>query len=105
MESTSLASLTLSDRVADEPNRSTCSYRVTGAVLKLQSKPSPARHPSLRPLVIAIYEARAVTAGLVFCFTAAISVFAAGPDECGFCPVINKPSLTTCGAQFTFFEK
>ena len=34
-----------------------------------------------------------MTAGLVFCFTAAISVFAAGPDECGFCPVISKPSL------------
>jgi hypothetical protein len=42
-----------------------------------------------------IYEARAVAPGLVFCFSAAISVFAAGPEECGFCPVISMPSLTT----------
>jgi hypothetical protein len=42
-----------------------------------------------------IYEARVVAAGLAFCFTAAISVFAAGPEEAGFCPVISKPSLTT----------
>jgi hypothetical protein len=42
-----------------------------------------------------IYWARAVPAGFVFCFNAAISVFAAGPEECGFCPVISRPSLTT----------
>jgi hypothetical protein len=42
-----------------------------------------------------IYEARAVAAGLAFCFTAAIRVFAAGPDEWGFCPVISSPSVTT----------
>jgi hypothetical protein len=42
-----------------------------------------------------IYEARAVPAGFVFCFNAVISVFAAGPEECGFCPVISRPSLTT----------
>ena len=42
-----------------------------------------------------IYEARAVAIGLAFCFTAAISVFAAGPEECGFCPVISSPLLTT----------
>jgi hypothetical protein len=41
------------------------------------------------------YDARAVAAGVAFCFTAAISFFAAGPDEAGFCPVIRKPSLTT----------
>jgi hypothetical protein len=32
-----------------------------------------------------------VAAGPAFCFTAAISVFAAGPEECGFCPVISNP--------------
>lgn len=42
-----------------------------------------------------IYEARAATAGFAFCFSAAIRVFAAGPEECGFCPVISRPSLTT----------
>ena len=42
-----------------------------------------------------IYEARVVAAGLAFRFTAAISVFAAGPEELGFCPVISSPSLTT----------
>ncbi|SDT58570.1 hypothetical protein SAMN05444158_7267 [Bradyrhizobium canariense] len=42
-----------------------------------------------------IYEARAVAAGLPFCFSAAIRVFAAGPEECGFCPVISRPLLTT----------
>jgi hypothetical protein len=42
-----------------------------------------------------IYDACAAAAGLVFFFTAAISVFAAGPEEAGFCPVISKPSLTT----------
>jgi hypothetical protein len=42
-----------------------------------------------------IYDARAVAAGVAFCFTAAISVFAAGPEEAGFWPVISKPSLTT----------
>jgi hypothetical protein len=42
-----------------------------------------------------VYEARAAAAALLFCFSAAISVFAAGPEECGFCPVINRPSLTT----------
>jgi hypothetical protein len=42
-----------------------------------------------------IYDVRAVAAGAAFCFTAAISVFAAGPEEAGFCPVISKPSLTT----------
>ncbi len=42
-----------------------------------------------------IYDARAAAAGVAFCFTAAISVFAAGPEEAGFCPVISKPSLTT----------
>ena len=93
MESTSLASLRLSDGAAGEPNRFTCSYPVTGAVLKLQSKASPARDPSLRPVVIPIYEARVT--GFAFLLTAAISVFAAGPEECGFCPVISKPSLTT----------
>jgi hypothetical protein len=93
MESTSLANLRLSDRAAREPNRSTCSYRVTGAAVKLQSKASLAGDPSLRPVVIAIYEARA--AGFAFLLSATISVFAAGPEECGFCPVISKPSLTT----------
>jgi hypothetical protein len=33
------------------------------------------------------YDALAI--GLTRCFTAASRVFAAGPDECGFCPVIN----------------
>jgi hypothetical protein len=42
-----------------------------------------------------LYDARALAAGVAFCFTAAISVFAAGPEEAGFCPVISKPSLTT----------
>lgn len=42
-----------------------------------------------------VYEARAAAAGLTVCFTAPIRVFAAGPDEVGFCPVISKPSLTT----------
>ena len=47
------------------------------------------------PDAYAIYDARAAAAGVAFCFTAAISVFAAGPEEAGFCPVISKPSLTT----------
>ena len=42
-----------------------------------------------------IRKTQAVAAGLTFCFTAAISVFAAGPKEAGFCPVTSKPSLTT----------
>ena len=42
-----------------------------------------------------IYDARAAAAGAAFCFTAAISVFAAGPEEAGFCPVMSGPSLTT----------
>jgi hypothetical protein len=42
-----------------------------------------------------VYDARAVAGGAAFWFTAAISVFAAGPEEAGFCPVISKPSLTT----------
>ena len=42
-----------------------------------------------------IYDARAVAAGVAFCFTTAIKVFAAGPEEAGFWPVISKPSLTT----------
>jgi hypothetical protein len=42
-----------------------------------------------------IYDARALAAGVAFCFTAAINVFAVGPEEAGFCPVISKPSLTT----------
>jgi hypothetical protein len=42
-----------------------------------------------------IYNARTVIPGVAFCFTATISVFAAGPEEAGFCPVISKPSLTT----------
>ena len=42
-----------------------------------------------------LYDARAAAAGVAFCFTAAINVFAAGPEEAGFCPVISKPSLTT----------
>ena len=42
-----------------------------------------------------IRNTQAVATGLAFCFTAAISVFAAGPEEAGFCPVISKPSLTT----------
>jgi hypothetical protein len=37
-----------------------------------------------------IYNTQAVAAGLAFWFTAAISVFAAGPEEAGFCPVISK---------------
>jgi hypothetical protein len=41
-----------------------------------------------------IYEARAPAAGLAFCFRAS-RVFAAGPEECGFCPVISRPSVTT----------
>jgi hypothetical protein len=44
---------------------------------------------------ISIYEALAPGAGFAFCFTAANRVFAAGPEECGFCPVIKRPSLTT----------
>jgi hypothetical protein len=42
-----------------------------------------------------IYEARTAAADLAFCVTAAIRVFAAEPEECGFCPVISWPSLTT----------
>lgn len=42
-----------------------------------------------------IYEARAPTAGLTICCSFASRVFAAAPDECGFCPVISRPSLTT----------
>jgi hypothetical protein len=42
-----------------------------------------------------LYDARVVAADVAFCFTAAIRVFAAGPEEAGFCPVISKPSLTT----------
>lgn len=42
-----------------------------------------------------IYDARAVLTGAAFCFTAAISAFAAGPEDAGFCPVISRPSLTT----------
>jgi hypothetical protein len=42
-----------------------------------------------------IFAARLAPAGLAVCFTAAIRVFAAGPEECGFCPVIKRPSLTT----------
>jgi hypothetical protein len=42
-----------------------------------------------------IYEARALAAGLAFCFSAAIRVFAAGPEDAGFCPVISRPSVTT----------
>jgi hypothetical protein len=34
----------------------------------------------------------------------AISAFAAGPEECGFWPVINRPSVTTWGTQSAFFE-
>jgi hypothetical protein len=48
-----------------------------------------------RSMDISIYDTRAAAAGVAFCFTAAISVFAAGPEEAGFCPVISKPSLTT----------
>jgi hypothetical protein len=42
-----------------------------------------------------VYEARALLAGLVTCFSFASRVCAAAPEECGFCPVINNPSLTT----------
>ena len=77
---------------------------MTGAVLKLQSKASLAGDPSLRPVVISIYEA-ARAAGFAFLFTAAISVFAAGPEECGFCPVISKPSLTTWTPQFAVLRE
>jgi hypothetical protein len=66
---------------------------VTGALVKLQSKVPLAGDPSLRLVVISIYEARA--AGFAFLLRAAKSVFAAAPEECGFCPVISKPSLTT----------
>src|ERR1700727_877999 len=51
------------------------------------------------------YDARATVDDPAFCFSAAISVFAAGPDELGFCPVISKPSVTTCTAQSAFFGK
>jgi hypothetical protein len=49
-----------------------------------------------------IYEARA--AGLAFFFSAAINAFAAGPEECGFWPVVRRPSVTTCTPQFADFE-
>jgi hypothetical protein len=42
-----------------------------------------------------IYVAGALVAGLAICFNIASRVFAAGPEEFGFCPVINRPSLTT----------
>ena len=62
----------------------------------LQRQPATASTENQQSLDgYSIYEARAVAAGLAFCFSAAISVFAAGPEECGFCPVISRPSLTT----------
>ena len=60
---------------------------MTAATASVQNQPSLDGY--------SIYDARAVGAGLAFCCTAAISVFAAGPEEAGFCPVISKPSLTT----------
>ena len=45
-------------------------------------------------------------AGLAFCLTAAISVFAAGPEEARFCPVISKPSHNNMNPPIFFtFEK
>ena len=62
----------------------------------LQRQPATASMEDQQSLdEYSIYEARTVAAGLVFGFTAAIRVFAAVPEECGFCPVISKPSLTT----------
>ena len=62
----------------------------------LQRQPATAAMENQQSLDgYSIYEARALATGLAFCFTAAISVFAAGPEECGFCPVISRPSLTT----------
>jgi hypothetical protein len=84
--------------------------RIVTIVQNLKAPP-PERHPPKAPLQrppaaaineelaaawsISIYEARAVTGDLAACFTAAIKVSAARPEECGFCPVINKPSWTT----------
>jgi hypothetical protein len=63
------------------------------------ASPTTTRHASEGNLPVlgrySIYEARAAAAGLAFCFNAAIRVFAAGPEECGFCPVISRPLLTT----------
>ena len=42
-----------------------------------------------------VYDALAVMLGFPFCFNAAISAMAAGPEECGFCPVVRRPSVTT----------
>src|ERR1700721_3337085 len=72
----------------------------------LQRRPTTAliKNPQLLGRY-SIYEARAVAAGFAFCFTAAISVFAAGPDEWGFCPVISRPSVTPWDVQFAVFEK
>ena len=42
-----------------------------------------------------IRQVHAVAADVAFFFSAAMSVFAAGPDDCGFCPVMSWPSLTT----------
>src|SRR5271156_3782127 len=36
-----------------------------------------------------------LTMQLAICFSFANRVFAAGPEECGFCPVISRPSVTT----------
>src|SRR6185312_14545468 len=73
---------------------STCYLHLTG-VARLRGAPLQ------RWLV---YEARAVI-GFVFSFSFASRVCAAGPEECGFCPVINWPALTTWTVQFAVFEK
>jgi hypothetical protein len=43
-------------------------------------------------------------AGLARCFTAAIRVFAAGPEECGFCPVISWPSARNGNDRVRFLK-
>ena len=72
---------------------------------QITSRGKPTLTESKRPIAFpngelpqfafSVYEALAAAAGLPFCVTAAISAFAAGPEECGFCPVISRPSRTT----------
>lgn len=49
---------------------------------------------TMAPLIPTPARPLASAGGWRFCFTAAINVFAVALEECGFCPVINRLSLT-----------
>lgn len=81
-----LAMLNCDDILAEDQRAFGTERRLT-TTASIENQPPPDGY--------SIYEARALAAGAAFCLTAAIKVFAAGPEEAGFCPVISKPSLTT----------